>query len=249
MLDENTPLYRYISFERFNQMLFTKEFALVSPKRWPDKFELYWLKLLETLDGKEQLKAYVKRFKGDNKENAEKILKLCSYQYDHAFCLCFSLIKDAEVLWNTRSDNHKCIMLSTTVGKVCKLLRDEHNYTIEKIKYDLEGTKVEDFFSKYRVYPEGASSFDTDDLFLHKRECFSYEKEARLILYPDPERNATDTVLKYPIPSLCDYIDDVMVHPSASAEYVALISSLCDQFTVPFGGKSSIYTFQPIHSN
>ena len=37
---DSTKIYRYMSFERFSEILFNKELAFISPSRWNDKFEM-----------------------------------------------------------------------------------------------------------------------------------------------------------------------------------------------------------------
>ena len=97
MVVNELPLYRYVSFERFIQMLFSQELALIHPSKWDDSYELYWKKFFETQEGKEQLEAYVKQFEGDEREHAKTTINLCQYKYDNSYCLCFSREKDVMI--------------------------------------------------------------------------------------------------------------------------------------------------------
>lgn len=244
MVANDLPLYRYVSFDRFNQMLFSKELAFLSPFTWPDTYELYWLKLLNTEEGRSRLEAYAKQFKGNTQNNADSIIKMCNYQYNNTFCLCFSKAKDSEVFWNARSDQNRCIMFATTRQKLYELLLSkEPNCAIEAVQYDLESSDFDELLKQFYVEPGFTSLVDAERLFLHKRKCFSYEEEVRLIIKPQkiPENSK---VFKHPIPCFSDFIDSVMVHPLASDEYVSLIELLCMHFNIPFQGRSEVYSFK-----
>ena len=244
MVVNDLPLYRYISFDRFIQILFSQELVLIHPSKWDDAYELYWKHYFETQEGRSQLDAYVKKFEGDERKNAEAAINLCRFKYDHAYCLCFSRVKDAEVLWNARSDNKRGIMFATTRSKIYDLFPEEEDVIIKEVQYDLESTKPEDFLCHFQFSSIGALQKDPDDLLLHKRKIFSYEEEVRLIL--SPAEKPKDEMLKYQIPVLGDFINGVMVHPLASDEYVSLISLLCEHFCIPFWGKSEVYSFKPL---
>lgn len=242
LTDAKTPLYRYLSFKYFNQMLFSKELTLISPGRWPDKYELYWLKLFDTETGRTQLETYVKNQNNDTAKYIHQIQNLHTFVYNTSYCLCFSKAKDAEVLWNARSDNNKGIMFATTAGKLRTILPE---CTIQEIDYDLENIKTGDHLHQYSLFPEGTVLNDPEQLLLHKRACFKYEQEVRLILTSDEKSELG--LMKRPIPDIHSFIDGVMVHPCADKEYTQLINLLCEHFNIPFWGKSKIYEFAPIY--
>lgn len=196
---------------------------------------------MATQTGMENLNEYIRRFSGNRKENIRRIIQLCSQIYKSTYCLCFTRARDEEVLWNAHSDSNKCIMISTTARKVSALVKQD-NHTIKEVCYDLERSDMfRDFLENIDVTDESTSYFDRDEMFLHKRKCFSYEREVRLICsnYSD---NKTG-LLKYSIPRLEQFLDGVMVHPQADQSYVALVELLCDHFSVPFLGRSNIYEF------
>ena len=244
MVVNELPLYRYVSFERFIQMLFFQELALIHPSKWDDSFELYWKCFFETKEGREQLDAYVKQFEGDEKKHAETAIKLCRYKYDNSYCLCFSREKDAEVLWNARSDNRHGIMFATTRSKIYNLFSEDENVIIKEVQYDLERTQPQTFLDSFQFAPGWALHENPDELLLHKRKIFSYEKEVRLIL--SPAEKPEYPILKYPISDLSTFIDGVMVHPLASDAYVSSIKLLCEHFNIPFWGRSEVYSFKPL---
>ncbi len=242
MVVNELPLYRYISFEYFIQMLFTQELALVHPSKWNDSYELYWKNFFETQEGREQLDAYVKQFEGNEREYARQTISLCRYKYDNSYCLCFSREKDAEVLWNARSDDRHGIMFATTQSKIYNLFSEDKNVIIKEVQYDLESTQPQAFLRNFQFSPGWALQEDPDELLLHKRRIFSYEKEVRLIF--SPAEKPEGSILKKPIPDLSAFIDGVMVHPLASDAYVHSIELLCKHFNIPFWGRSEVYSFK-----
>ena len=245
MVDPKTPLFRYVSFDRFNQMLFSKELALMKPSKWDDEYELYWLKMLDTLAGKGALQQFAERFPGEKQINIEKINYLCKMVYGLKYCLCFSNQKDSEVMWRARSDDSKGIMFATTAEKVLALFPNEgYSKNIEIVQYDLESNDLERFLSNIRVTPEGTSMFDTDRIYLHKRTVFSYEQEVRLLV--SPFSISKNEIIKVPIPVLSDFVDGVMVHPLARNEHVKLVELLCKYFDLSFCGRSTVYDFAPL---
>lgn len=240
------PIYRYISFERFYQMVFSRELALVSPSLWPDSYEMYWIKLLATDQGSEQLKEYILTLDGDHQQMIRRVHSLCTFMYNHMYCICFSKAKDSEVLWNARSNDTNCIMYATTPSRIDAVLPDEvGDAAVKEVFYDLDNADTQrDFFSHFTLGDGMALYGESDDLFLHKRKCFAYEEEVRLLFRPSD--CPKDTVIKYPIPKLSDFIIGVMVHPLAGAEFVSKVGEICQKYGIEFWGKSSIYDFHPL---
>ena len=245
MVDPKTPLYRYVSFDRFNQMLFSKELTLVSPSKWDDDFELYWIKMLNTPEGEKRLLEFVKPFDGDAEKNITRIMQLSDYMYRRVYCLCFSKARDAEVLWRANANDNRGIMFATTANKLYDLLPESDDIALEEVQYDLDTANMSDQFLKsFRICSKSTLFSNPDNLFSHKRKCFSYEEEVRLIV--SPETAPEDRILKRPIPNLCTLIDGVMVHPLANKEFVSLVELLCSHFNLAFWGQSTVYQFKPL---
>lgn len=117
--------------------------------------------------------------------------------------------------------------------------------TIREVKYDLDKMDLDDFLQQFYIYSDGPIHDDADEMFFHKRKCFAYEDELRLLI--NPEKLPDNKQIYYhPITAFEEFIDGVMVHPLANKEYVALIEMLCKQFNIPFWGQSEIYNFRPL---
>ena len=243
MVPENTPLYRYVSFDRFSEMLYEKKLAVISPRKWPDGYENYWMKWLDSETGKQSLRDYLAEAGTDCDKVFDNVNEICRYLNDMTFCLCFSQAKDAEVLWNAHSDNNRCIMFATSEESVNTSIPELSCCPIKPINYDPNlGSDYSRFLSYIHIIDGKASLFDIDELFLQKRDCFTYENEARLIFRSDkPYENG---IIKFDITDLSKLIDGVMVHPAAEDHIVSLVRLLCDQHGIPFWGKSKLYTFR-----
>ena len=245
MVDPKMPLYRYVSFDRFVQMLFSKEIAVVLPEKWDDGYELYWLRMLERQEIRDGLWEYLQYIGVKPEQSGRSIYQLSNFTYHRTYCLCFSEEKDCEVLWRANSDSNKGIMFATSAERILSPFHQDDMATVKQVCYDLDGKDLtSDFMQLFSVYDDGAACVDADELLLHKRKCFSYEKECRLLVRP--EQINSDQIRKYPIADLGEFITGVMVHPSASKEHVALVKLVCEQFGLPFEGQSELYKVKPI---
>ncbi len=243
MITDKTPIYRYVSFDRFSKMVYDKKLAVISPKKWPDGYERYWLKWLDSESGKQRLRDWLTADGVDIDQAFETVNQICRYLGKMTYCLCFSEEKDAEVLWNAHSDNNHCVMFATTEEKLRNNLPDPFDCTVKPIFYDFDSsTHFTRFLSQIYIIDGKPSLWDIDELFLHKRPCFLYEKEVRLICRVDePSDNG---VIEFDIPYLNELIDGVMVHPAAEEYYVSLVKLMCEQHDIPFWGKSELYTLK-----
>ena len=90
MIKQNEGLYRYMSFKRFIQILFSGQIAAMNPSQWPDQYELYWLKCLQSEKGKKEFDDYIKGLNNDkiNKEWTKKsATELCDLTYKKCYAI------------------------------------------------------------------------------------------------------------------------------------------------------------------
>lgn len=226
-------------------MLFSKEIAVVLPSKWDDGYEQYWLRMLERQEIRDGLLDYLQCIGVNPEKNGQSIYQLSNFTYHRTYCLCFSEEKDCEVLWRANSDNNKGIMFATSADRILALFTEEDMPTVKRVYYDLDGKDLtSDFLQLFSMYDDGVACIDTDELLLHKRGCFSYEKECRLLVRP--EEINSDKIRKYHIPDLNAFITGVMVHPAANKEHTALVKLICEQFDIPFEGQSELYKVKPL---
>ena len=239
-----------MSFKRFIQILFSGQIAAMNPSQWPDQYELYWLKCLQSEKGKKEFDDYIKGLNNDkiNKEWTKKsATELCDLTYKKCYAICYTESRDSELMWRAYSDNNKSIMISTTEDKVRSLGNNYSAgyYYLKEIQYDLEerGSFTE-FLERMNIYPGSVGYDDFDEWFLHKRKCFNYEEEVRLVVLPDDLNARNGEIIMIDIPVLSDFIDEVMVNPLAKDEHVELTNKICTHFGIPFQGRSRIYDFE-----
>ena len=236
-----------MSFERFNEMLYTKKISANNPSLWPDQYELYWLRALNTPAGQKKLYEFIKSKvgKGSVDWSAENAASLLSLSCKCIYAVCFSKVGDEELLWRANSDNNHAVMIETTARKVNALQDNNDQYTLllKEVEYVPDNSyTLETLLRKIHVYSEKSIGYENiDELFLSKRECFQYEKEARLLVEPVDLKYKGNRVL-LAIPSLEELIDGVKVHPNAKDYHVDLVKTLCEKYNIPFSGKSLIYT-------
>lgn len=124
--------------------------------------------------------------------------------------------------------------------------------SIVPVEYDLDKHKLAFLESNLFDYDSGIVIRNAGDMVRHKRKCFSYEKEVRIVMQ-DVEHSGQE-IQKYSIQDVSSFISGVMVHPGAKPEYVKMIGTLCEVFSLNFYGKSKIYEldtslFQPNEQN
>jgi len=208
-------LYRYIPFETFADIVINKRLTLVSPLLWEDSYEgWFWKSLSES----------VKKGVSDSIKKA----------LNSIFALCWSKNCDSAALWSIYSYGQKAIMIETTDEKLSKLSK----ITIKEMDYSNDAHLTIDEFIDLLVHPS------RDNLFLpftKKRNDFSHENEVR-IFATKPNPDGTAKSISLPIDSIPSLIQDVVVHPFAPDWFVDIVKEFCKKFSIPFSGKSTLYT-------
>ena len=93
------------------------------------------------------------------------------------------------------------------------------------------------------IQPGSVGYIDFDEWFLHKRKCFDYEEEVRLLILPSDLNLRNGKKIMIDIPDLTSFIDGVMVNPLADEEHIKLVKMICRHFGICFLGPSRIYAF------
>ena len=238
-------VYRYISFQRFCELLFQQELALVHPSKWPDQYETSVIRILKAPENRKALEELFVRHGLSFEKHFDSFLETIQSVVDDMFCLCFSRSKDAEVMWNAYSFQNHAIMIRTSIDKLRAL--NPESLTVFRVRYDLENSGLGTLLDNCTFEGNEVSVFnDGDEIIRHKRKCFRYENEMRLVgsaLYAPPDK-VKDGILYLPIQNISDFIEGVMVHPLAEDRYVALIRKMCMHFGIKFWGRSKIYEFK-----
>lgn len=255
MIQPSTQLYRYISFDKFLQMLFFKKLTAVRPCKWKDTFEQYWIKYLNTPEGSKKLEEYVNKSIVQQEfvpDTAVKLKGLVNALYRITFAICFTEAGDEELMWKAANTDDRTVMIITDAGQIRRIGERNAMFgaVLERVHYDLEDhSDIEDLFMKFGFGVGTAVLNDPNDLILHKRKCFAYEKEVRFLYTPDDiadlHADGKDKELfDLEIPDLNDFIKGVMVCPTAKDRHVRLVEEVCKHFDLSFLGKSELYDFK-----
>ena len=239
-------LCRYMSFQRFCEILFNQELVLVKPEMWNDKYEKYIFQAINHDEGKNKISSFLKEKYTLAENEVDALINATKLLCDSAHCLCFSKCIDAEVMWNAYSYNSQAIMMKTTDDQIEKLNYSKSSYfELQTVHYDLESTGIKYLFKLFGSNGKHITLVDAHNFFTHKRKCFEYEQEFRIIDM-NPKYNKIN-LLPYHIDDISTFIKGIMVHPLASDSYVSLIEKMCNSFKVKFLGKSKIYDFNVIY--
>ena len=238
-------LCRYMSFQRFCEILFNQELVLVKPEMWNDKYEKYIFQAINTDEGKNKICTFLKGKYTLTEDKVDEIIRAFKLFGNSAHCLCFSKYIDGEVMWNAYNYNSQAIMMITTDDQIEKLNSQSSYFELRTVHYDLESTGLNYLLDMFTSYDNQVSFVNAHNFFTHKRKCFEYEQELRVIDM-DPQY-AEANFLPYHIDDLNTFIKGIMVHPLASNSYVSLIEKMCNSFKVKFLRKSKIYDFNVIY--
>ena len=256
MLPPATRLYRYMPFEQFLRIVLTKKISAVLPQKWPDKYELYWHKYLSTKEGSDILIKKVGQVISPAEfvePTAEKLKNLIKASYQCIYAICFSESGDEELMWCAKNRDDKTIMISTTAASLNQLGENNAIFgaRLERVQYDLEErSNIDELLNKMCFEPGTLIINEPSDLLLHKRKCFSYEKEVRMLYTPDDLKSLADEngnireAVDLDIPDIKEFIKGVMVCPSAEDRHVQLVKEVCDHFGINFQNKSDLYSFK-----
>ena len=256
MLQPATQLYRYMSFDLFLQIVFSEKITAVRPCKWKDSFEQYWIKYLNTSEGTIKLEEYVKESIVQQEyvqDTVKKLKGLVNALYHFTFGICFTEAEDEELMWRASNTDDRTVMIVTDVAQVNRIGEENAMFgaVLKRMQYDLEDhCGIEDLLNKFGFFDGAAILNDPNDLILHKRKCFAYEREVRFLYTPDDTDELQDAdgkvieLYDLEIPDLNGFIKGVMVCPTAKDRHVRLVEEICRHFNLTFLGKSELYDFK-----
>ena len=249
IMSTHNNIFRYFSFKRFEEMVYSGTISARNPSCWPDQYELFWNHKLNSKEGKQQLSVFLRgKVPGKDTEWYEKtncaVIKLL---YERMSAICFTKTGDREVMWRAYSDNNCSVMIKTRVDKLLNLqeYNDDVGLLLKEVKYvEDEDFNVDYFLDKISIPCDGIIGLDNvEDLFLIKRKEFQYENEARLLVKQMDFNDIKERVL-LTIPEPSSFIDGVMVHPLAENYHVEKVKIICESYRIPFLGRSQVYNLK-----
>lgn len=176
--NEFPRLYRFSTLDRFFEQLDSKKISFVSPLKWNDPYEKYFLERDYRINNKQYNLAF--------KENV--------------FALCFSSISNSEAYWNMYAPKCDGVRIEVSSEKfltdfLCKIKGAD--VYVGPVKY----YSTNDFYKKDIDTKKLALSLNNHEEIIHqiellyrKRNAFQYEKEIRIIIIPKSNNRRIEIV-------------------------------------------------------
>jgi len=243
---EDTPLYRYISFETFTDIVLSKSLSFVHPlKAWEDTYEGYIYRALQNDTGIEKMSEIISELNTEQtvKEDFPQIVLEMSR--NRFWCICWSQEKDSVPLWSIYSYYNKAVMIKTVASDLLHKLNRQVSLCPVKY-YDVLNLKAEiEKLFEFKHHPKDTLPFKPIDALLSKRKAFEHEKEIRCFYDASLlETEYEKLPIAIPVSIKChisELIHDVQVHPLAPDWYANTVKMFCDSYGIKFSGKSKLY--------
>jgi hypothetical protein len=181
-------LYRFITLNQLFKQLQSKKYPFVSPLKWNDPYEKYFIE-----------RSY--RIKS----------KTYSFPFQkNIYALCLSSSANSEAFWNMYAPNSDGVRIGMNsdifIFEFLKGIKDADVF-VGPVKY----YSTADFYKKEIDTKKLSKSFTNTDSIIHqvellfrKRSAFSYENEVRVIIIPRRSRNGKE-IIEFPI----DFISNI----------------------------------------
>lgn len=167
-LNKYPRVYRFTTLDRFIEVLKTSKFSFVSPTKWDDPFEKFFLDRDFLIDN-EKYKLPIK---------------------DRLFGFCVSRTSSSEAYWKVYAPKEDGIRLAFNTEKLLTKFLDnipDADVYIGKVKYENTREFYKITFDKKGLIDEIKNSKFGDQqikLLLKKRKSFMYEDEVRIMVIP-----------------------------------------------------------------
>ena len=212
-------LWRYMSFEKFINILATESLFFTRADKYDDKFEGY-------------IPEAIMRYYGSPNIRIEPDLR------EYIMCNCWHHGEEESMgMWDKYHIRNSGVAIKTTMGNLKNCLPDTPNIFIGKVDYD-----VESIGNQNQIEVPGDLSIENllHYLYFYKRKSFEYEQEVRAIIdirsIPRDAPYEFGTLVEINVQTLIDENSEVIVSPHADewiTETVELIVERCGfQFTV-----------------
>jgi len=208
----DAPINRIFSKDKFLDLVKSRENGLVSPSKWDDPFENFFLN---------------SRCVDDNGDE----ISLRSLAIDW-YGQCWTYNDDTDAMWRIYSHSKNGIKVRTTARKLFQTFYDDTDlnaslkFFIGQVSYhpkaEFETFISNSSFLDMTLGGDGTGMFAS--LLCVKREAFSHEKEIRLLFHDiDPKRGAGGVArFAFDVNTVCD---EVILDPRLSDEDAATLKT------------------------
>ena len=228
-LGSDDTIYRFVTVDRFFEMIHSKKIVLVRPIKWEDPFE-----------------DFLSRTEFINKKGERTGFALTR----NFFSNCWTLRAECDGIWKNYASLTDGVRIQTTVRNLLEVIYDKNDgfskisSFIGKVKYqedgDIKQFLEDDNFINWLTDTTGKNVAKT---LLFKRDEFTYEQEVRLLFSDEHNKFENQDIIKFAIEPL-SLIDSVLFAPKMSGHLYELykeklIKEGFDKTTIL---KSQLYT-------
>jgi len=185
MLQPDQTLYRYVTVQRFEEMLQEDRIPLVTTHKWKDNdpFEGFLFN------------QYVEKWPDPNYDGLK----------DSIYCLCFSNDMEKDQIWRSYTPKNNGVRIAVTVSDLAAAFDDA--FVLDCVRYrnksDMKGVL------EACLKNGGQNEEQLRDLFFYKLLGFQNDKEVRLLTID----HGTSGNVKKLLVDICDLVKDIRFDP------------------------------------
>lgn len=182
-------VWRYMSFDRFVDILAKKSLFFTRADRFEDPYEGYKPKSIKLIQ-----KEAADRLKNNTPSEISEIFngnsqeKFLENWRRYVMCSCWHHNDGQSVaMWKIYSAHNNGVAIKTTMGNLKASLSDEHDVYIGKVNYDTKTTYEHRYWEDLAFSPRSSSTEEQFKKILYfpyfrKETVYKYENEVRIII-------------------------------------------------------------------
>ena len=210
---DGTTLWRYMSFEKFANIVATESLFFSRADKYDDKFEGYI---------PESIMLY---YKSAN-------IRIDPNLRQYIMCNCWHHGEEESMgMWGKYHLRNSGIAIKTTMGNLKNSLPDKPNIFIGKVEYEVESIEN---YNRIDVPEDSSVESLLHYLYFYKRKPFKYEQEVRAIIdiasIRDDAPYEFGKRLKIDVKTLIDDDSEVIVSPYADEWVTCTVTLIVEQF-------------------
>ena len=180
--DDGDTLWRYMSFEKFVNMLEKKSLFFTRADKFDDPFEGF---VPPAVMG--SYKESVKRLTKNAEKIGEILIKVSESSRKYVMCNCWHQNEEESMaMWEKYHMRNSGIAIKTTMQDLKNSLLDRFDVFIGKIEYMYHKTYDHNFIQHYANSELSLDKKWTYFPYFHKRKAFEHEREVRIIIDVEP---------------------------------------------------------------
>ena len=226
----NRPLYRFMSFQSFSDMIQRNALCFVKPELWEDPYEAFFFKKFHTPVGKVEIMKLTSGF-----ENSDFCLFIIE-QFERTFyAQSWTSCEESDALWKIYSFGNFGIRIKVLESNIKGL--DEVDIM------DVDYVKKHDLDEEIRRIGIKNGQTMCREIYRLKRMAFQHEEEVRLVyqLKEGVNTKETPTVHYVDYSSNREFFESVCLHPLAPSWFNETMKRLCELNGINYVGQSKLY--------